>query len=73
MPRKRQIETASNHILEGGMLNLKTAANMLGVTERTVYALMDSQQITYTFVGKVRKIPRQVVLDYLAARLVPAR
>ncbi len=65
--------TTATAIVTDGAASIAEAAKFLGVSQRTVSRLMDSGQIGFTRGGKVRKIPRRELIDYLARGFVPAR
>ncbi len=54
-----------NTIFDEGLLTVREAAQMLTVTKATVYNLMSAGKIPSTRVGRLRRIPRRALLEYL--------
>jgi len=47
------------------LLNVKQAAEMIGVGRSTLYELMDNDEVYSTHVGASRKVPLWAVYDYV--------
>jgi excisionase family DNA binding protein len=52
---------------ERGSLNVSETADYLGVSKATVYRLMDEKRLRWFYLGKLRRIIRASVEQYMEA------
>jgi excisionase family DNA binding protein len=57
-------------VLDGGLVKISEAAEMLRLSRSKVYQLMDAGQIPYLKMGKNRRIARQSLTDYVKRSMV---
>ena len=55
---------------QGGMLTVREASGMLGLSRSQIYKLMDTGEIAYAQLGGTRRIPRLELVKYLRANMV---
>jgi len=60
-------------IVSGGMLTIREAEKMSGFKKSFLYNRMATGDLPYVKIGGGRRIPRQALLEFLAAGLVIRR
>ena len=56
--------TCTNH-LNHGLLDVREAARLLGLSRSKLYQIMDKGELPYVKFGKARRINRQCLLEYV--------
>ena len=57
-------------LVSEGLMTVRKAAEFLGLSRSTVYALMESGELPFAKIGKARRIPRRAVAEFAASRMV---
>lgn len=62
-------QNGATRLIEGGLLTIPEAVQFLGLSRAKVYQLMDEGELVYAKIGKARRIPRNALIDFVAANL----
>lgn len=68
VPNDERIDACSE-----GLLNVKEAMRFLGVSQAMLYQLMERGYLPYVKIGRARRVPRKVLVQFAAERLIPGR
>ena len=68
----KKTATGNEELMTDGTVSINEAMGMLGVCRSTIYELMDEGRLGYTRVKTRRRIPRLVIVRYLASNFVEA-
>ncbi|HXQ20086.1 MAG TPA: helix-turn-helix domain-containing protein [Candidatus Acidoferrales bacterium] len=53
-------------MVQDGLAGVREAAQFLGLSRSTIYALMESGELSYVKIGRARRIPRRALVELAA-------
>lgn len=56
-------------LAEDGLMRPKEAGEFLGISQSTLYALMERGELAYCMIASARRIPKRVLLEYAAKHM----
>lgn len=64
-------EGPAREVLKEGLVRVKEAAQLLGVSRSQVYKLMDGGELPFVRLRKSRRIPRTGLVQLISRNMVP--
>jgi excisionase family DNA binding protein len=56
-------------LVDLGLMKVKDAAGFLGLSRSSIYAKMDTGELSFVKIGRARRVPRRAVVEFAARRL----
>jgi excisionase family DNA binding protein len=70
MPSQTTAPTSAASLVEDGLATVGQAADFLGLSRATLYALMERGELPFCKIGKSRRVPRRALQEFAASNLV---
>lgn len=64
-----KLDKARLDIVEDGLLDMTRAADLLGLSTRTLYEMLEARKLPFVKVNGRRKVPRKALINYMAVNL----